>query len=95
MSEQTKKTGMDLSTLVDSCFKVRMEVSAALLEQLRDGATNALKTAKPGDLKPVTLILQSSQDKSKTIKPTLTFEDDGKGMIGVVILQVEVHKPKA
>jgi hypothetical protein len=92
MSKQTDMAGDDLSTLVDSCFRIKLQVSPALLPQLKDGATELLKTAKMGDLKPLEMIIQASQDKSKTIKPTLTFEDGGKGMIGVVILQVEVHK---
>jgi hypothetical protein len=97
MSDQTTKIE---ATLFDSCVRVRIQIDPELVLELRDGAEFALGQIKAQQLagqqpKPADIILQASKDKSKTIKPTLTFEDkDGTGMTGVVILQVENSTPK-
>jgi hypothetical protein len=94
MSDKESKAGRDLSRLVDSCFKIRMEVSPELLAQLRDNADQLLTVERidTTSIIPVPFTVQTQSPAKRTIKPTLTFEDNDGTMTGVVILQVEVHE---
>lgn len=89
MSDQRIQATDKMATLFDSCVKVRLNVDSTLVQQLADNAVHALKqiTAKPAP--NIDIILQASKDKTKTIKPTLTFEESADGAVAVIILQVE------
>ncbi len=76
----------------DSCEGMRFVIAAELMPQLSQVAAFAANKMTAGQKKPVTFSIQASVDRTRTIKPTLTFEDGTKGMFGVLLLEVETHK---
>jgi len=83
MSDQKVMATDKMATLLDSCVQARMHIDSALVQQLAENAAHALKqiTAKPSPT--VDILLQASPDGSKTIKPTLTFDESAKGAVAV------------
>lgn len=91
MSQPRIEANDKMATLLDSCVRVRINIAVELLQQLADNASYALHHLTEGQTGQVDVTLQASSDKSKTIKPSLTFEETPAGAVGVVTLVVETH----
>lgn len=92
MSRPRIEANDKMATLLDSCVRVRINIAVELLQQLADNAEYQLKHLALGQTGQVDVFLQASTDKTKTIKPSLTFEETPGGAVGVVTLVVETHQ---
>ena len=77
--------------LFDSCEGMVFKIPPALMHQLAENATFLASKMTYGQTAPVVVTLQASNDKSKTIKPTMTVAHGKDGFFGVIILEIEDH----